>query len=255
MAPFSQKSCLTQEQMNDYIEDRITDKERFLIEKHLIDCDLCSEAIEGLRQLSGMAETEACMEILGDRIHTQLSGLKKSKPTNKPTWQITYAIAAILILGLASVLTLFNEKSLEQTLFAEYFKPYPNTIRVLRGTETGHLLGKAMYEYEKADYKKAIWSLEKVLESEPGHIPATFYAGICFLTLNQPEMSIDYFQTVINDKENKFLQHALWYQGLAMLKANDPENGKRIFKEIASGTNPYSEQSEEILEKLNHGQK
>lgn len=246
MTPFTKKSCLTQEQMHKYIEGRLSDKERFIIEKHLIDCDLCSEAVEGLSRLSG-AESEASVTSLGHRIHTRLSGPEKKKSIPKAM----YAIAAVVILGLISVLTLFTKKPLNEILFDEYFKPYPNTVRVLRGDETESQLNKAMFEYEKAHYKAATQSLEQILESEPENITAHFYTGICQLALNNPEKSIDHFQFIINQDENKFTQHARWYLGLAMLKKNDLVTSRTIFQNLVSESGLYSHEGSDILKNLN----
>ncbi len=44
---FSKTECLTKEQIERLVNRQLTDKERYLIEKHLIDCPFCSEAVEG----------------------------------------------------------------------------------------------------------------------------------------------------------------------------------------------------------------
>ncbi len=44
---FSKTECLTKEQIERLVKRQLTGKERYDIEKHLIDCPLCSEAVEG----------------------------------------------------------------------------------------------------------------------------------------------------------------------------------------------------------------
>ncbi len=44
---FSKTECLTKEQIERLVNRQLTGKERYDIEKHLIDCPLCSEAVEG----------------------------------------------------------------------------------------------------------------------------------------------------------------------------------------------------------------
>lgn len=43
-----QEGCLTQGKLLDYLYNRLSDEEKYRVELHLVDCELCSEALEGL---------------------------------------------------------------------------------------------------------------------------------------------------------------------------------------------------------------
>ena len=48
---FLQTSHLSSGQMSDYLSHRLVGKELHEVEKHLVDCQLCNEALEGLKRV------------------------------------------------------------------------------------------------------------------------------------------------------------------------------------------------------------
>jgi hypothetical protein len=57
-----QTDCLSEQTLFAYIDNKLTDEQRYMVEKHLIDCELCSDALEGLalvKNRAAIAETKA----------------------------------------------------------------------------------------------------------------------------------------------------------------------------------------------------
>ncbi len=50
---FGSTGCLTEEQLNNYGAKSLSPGERHMVEKHLLECELCSEAMEGFAIISG----------------------------------------------------------------------------------------------------------------------------------------------------------------------------------------------------------
>jgi hypothetical protein len=48
---FSETPHLTREQMMDYLHHRLVGKELHEVERHLVDCSLCNEALEGAKKV------------------------------------------------------------------------------------------------------------------------------------------------------------------------------------------------------------
>jgi hypothetical protein len=48
---FSETPHLNREQMMDYLHHRLAGKELHDVEKHLVDCSLCNEALEGAKRI------------------------------------------------------------------------------------------------------------------------------------------------------------------------------------------------------------
>jgi hypothetical protein len=45
---FTTTACPTQQQLLDYVQGRLSAEQQHEVELHLADCDMCSEAVEGL---------------------------------------------------------------------------------------------------------------------------------------------------------------------------------------------------------------
>ena len=45
---FTETDCISEQTMFDYIDNKLSAKERHIVEKHMLDCELCSDAMEGL---------------------------------------------------------------------------------------------------------------------------------------------------------------------------------------------------------------
>ena len=48
---FGQTEHLTVEQMLGYLRNNLSSQERHAVEKHLVDCSFCSDALEGLKKM------------------------------------------------------------------------------------------------------------------------------------------------------------------------------------------------------------
>ena len=53
---FEESRCLSREVLKEYLEDTLTPEKRQAAEKHLIDCELCSDALEGYME-ADLSET------------------------------------------------------------------------------------------------------------------------------------------------------------------------------------------------------
>jgi tetratricopeptide (TPR) repeat protein len=236
-------SCLSLEQLIAYVENRLSSQERSRIEKHLKDCKLCSDAVEGVNLTSDKGKAGFIVKSLEKEIHNRLS----SGRVKKYNLIKYYSIAAILLIAVLSSLYLFNKKSPSEEIFAEYFKPYPNTIPLLRGNKAIAELQEAMMEYEHENYDPALKILQKILDAKPEFMVAHFYSGISNLCLDKPQQAIIHFKIVIEDRNNDFKEQAEWYLGLAFIKNNDIKSSKLSFQEIINKDGIYKEKSVQIL--------
>ena len=49
---FQHTDCLSEETLLNYLSDKLSDAEKHEAEKHLIDCEMCSDAAEGLSMIA-----------------------------------------------------------------------------------------------------------------------------------------------------------------------------------------------------------
>jgi tetratricopeptide (TPR) repeat protein len=76
-----------------------------------------------------------------------------------------------------------------------------------------------MYRNEK--YEKCYNLLNKYATSDTITENILLIMGICRMELNDPTSALSYFNRIIENKGNFFLDHALWYSALAEIKMKD----------------------------------
>ena len=243
---FDSSPCLTLDQLNAYIESKLSEPKRFEVEKHLVDCALCSDALEGMALSSDKEKVEQTIKSINKDIRNNFTSRHEKKPHRK----VYYATAAALLIAIISFLYVLSNRTPSTTVYAKIFKPYPNTIPLTRGEESDTLVKSAMIEYEAGNYKGTLKILQAILDTEGDNIMACFYSGIANLCLDHPKQAIFYFQKVI-EGQGDFIEQSEWYLGLAYLKNRDMEKSKTILKRIIANNNKYKEQSKSLLDSLN----
>lgn len=240
---FCSTPCLTKEQLIGYAEDRMSPQQRHRAERHLTDCELCSIALEGVISTTDKYRVHKTVDSINREIHARL----KRPAVTRVNWKVYYSMAAIFIVGITAVFYAFLRKPTHETLFRQYFQPYPNTIPLVRSqTEVGKL-ELAMMEYEAENYHVSLNIIQEVIEEEPENIMARFYAGILNLCLNEPQQAIILFQKVLDAERGDFTDHARWYLGLAYLKNKNRKQALSIFRNIVAADGIYKNRSEELL--------
>lgn len=100
--------------------------------------------------------------------------------------------------------------------------------------------------YKKGDYKTALSLFEKSIQ----HPEASFYAGSCLLSLENPHKAIRYFDTYLAGGNTKFKEAAWWYKGLAYLKTDDKKRAKTALEQAITFKGEFEQQARELLRKI-----
>jgi hypothetical protein len=90
---FTSTDCISEQTIFDYIDGKLSPKEQHIVEKHLLDCELCSDAMEGLQLLKNRSRI--------DHINKEIN--KRIGGSERKIFAINYAVimsiaAAILLL-------------------------------------------------------------------------------------------------------------------------------------------------------------
>ena len=119
---FTATDCLSEETMFDYIDNKLSDKERHQVEKHLLDCDFCSDAMEGLELVNNRSRINDINEEISNRIATPAENKNKIFTLN---YKIVFSIAASLLLLLGGVFFFNNygKKEIQEDKIAELRSP------------------------------------------------------------------------------------------------------------------------------------
>lgn len=117
--------CLSEKQMLDYIDNKLTAKERHTVERHVLDCELCTDALEGFSLITDRSKLDDAAFAV-NRLVLESDPVKEEK---RGWWsapmKVAASAAAILLIGSIAFYVKNNiEKEAEQT-FAEHFEPFP----------------------------------------------------------------------------------------------------------------------------------
>lgn len=131
---FEHTDCIPQEMLAKYLSDTLSAAEKHRIEKHLTDCEMCADAMEGLSLLAP-GKISSLVSELNLLIQQKSQRKKETKIIFLKQYRTEFAIAASIILILGFVWLLreivltkeLNPTEAEQ-LFTEKFEPPPAEI-------------------------------------------------------------------------------------------------------------------------------
>lgn len=91
---FSETDCLSSEIFIAYAEGRLEADEKYLVEKHLLDCQLCSDAFEGISSLKDKSKLKPALE----EISKKIDGYSKGRKTRVIYFDFRMRMAAAAVL-------------------------------------------------------------------------------------------------------------------------------------------------------------
>ncbi len=125
---FSRSGCLTQDMLYGYLNETLSNKDKHIVEKHLMDCDMCSDALEGLSLVVNRENIPAIVTRLNEQIRQKTA--KSAKPEAKTfslNRRTVFAIAAglALVIGVSLFVNSYLQKKNAEEVFSQNFAPYP----------------------------------------------------------------------------------------------------------------------------------
>lgn len=119
---FAETDCISEKTMFDYIDHKLSPKECHQVEKHLLDCSLCSDALDGLALLKDRNKIGEINHRIAEQVKT--SGGEETKVV-RFNFKLVSAIAAGLLLLIGGVFFFqqFAGKQMEQNNIAELKQP------------------------------------------------------------------------------------------------------------------------------------
>ena len=98
---FKHTDCISEEMLLKYISNKLSPAEKHEVEKHLVDCEMCSDAVDGLKMVTGPKKISAITSELNQKIQ-QRAAKNEVKIIFLSQYRTQLAVAAsiVLILGL-----------------------------------------------------------------------------------------------------------------------------------------------------------
>lgn len=121
---FDKGECITKEIMIAFLEGTLSSLEQHHVEKHLLECEFCSDALDGFQLVKDRNNIGLIVDELNDKINNseeeELDQEEKIKVLFP--WQMAAAFALLILSGLG--LWFFIPKHDSTQLFTQEFKPY-----------------------------------------------------------------------------------------------------------------------------------
>lgn len=111
---FSAIRCLSRDQLPRYLDGRLTDVERHLVEQHLTDCDLCYDALQALEKEENLDNYQDLTNKLQRYVHNSIQPVSHvhkvaqytRKEKNKEHMLTYFWVVAFIGLGIGSIYVL-----------------------------------------------------------------------------------------------------------------------------------------------------
>lgn len=178
---------------------------------------------------------------------------ERTLPIEKKSSRSPIKYAAVIIgFIIISSIALFSGKNLtNDEIIDRYYNTYePITNQRSLLNESISDLDLAMEYYNAHDYSNAALLFSKVVASNPKDMQSTLLNGISnFENKEYPEAKQS-FGTVIDDKNNLYIDQAEWYLALCYLNTNETNKAKQLFETIKREDGIFKNDARKILRKM-----
>jgi len=151
-----------------------------------------------------------------------------------------YSAASLLALfAIAAVIYLQTKRAVSaDSLFEQYYSS-ENIVDQTRGNLN---IVEAVIKFQKKDFKGASILFKNLLDKDNSNMAVWFYYGISCIETQNLDIAINAFTTIINQKDNLYIEHAEWYRGLCYLKNNQLDKAISQFEAVAANPDNFHRQ-------------
>jgi tetratricopeptide (TPR) repeat protein len=250
----SEGRCLAPDEVLAYLDGEVGESRKAEIERHLDECRLCGDAVEGVVGLEWREGFLRSAESLRLKVRARTATARAAAvrrpaaPRRFRPQPLYLTLAATLAVGVAGAVIL-GRPGPGGALFERHFEPYPSTRPVVRGS-ADHGRSPALGLYEAGDYRGALAAFEADLRREPGDTPARFHAGVCRLALGRTREATLDLEQVLRTGPAELHAPAEWYLALAHLRDRDPFEARPHLERIAAADGFYRDKARALLAEL-----
>jgi len=164
---FNPTECLSEQTLFDYIDNKLSAEQRFAVEKHLIDCELCSDALEGLSLLKDRTIIDSIKKEVG----LKFTPVQKKEPKviGMSFRYRVLAVAASLALLIGSVFIFKNYIDKSKDVVADNSLPVKEEFK--QGTPSTGEQESLQKTEDEIELKKSIENTEQKSGPATEHKP------------------------------------------------------------------------------------
>ncbi len=252
---FNSTKCLSQEQLENYLNDNISREEQFRIENHLLDCELCAAAVEGFSQMSMQTEDLDFLKNFSSELEGKIPVQKEAivrdlKPRRSARLRSIAAAAAMLLLPISIFLYQLNS-DISVGIGTDDFIVSNDTRGIKESAAKDADLKNALDNFEEKYFEASVPQFEAYLERAPEDAEAMLYAGIASLESELYQKADDLLTTVRINEERLF-EDATWYLILTKIKVSKTAEAVNLLDELLKKNKEgfYAKEARNLLKKI-----
>lgn len=233
-----------------YIRGKLKDEEKAEFESRLHDEHFTSELEyrSDLKVATKSVVSENRKKILKEE-ETILTSLENqgSQPMLGNRWNWLLIIVILFTIIYFIIKSLGDKPVDSQTLFAEFYKPYPNVVNPIQmGTKTE--IVSPYHLYEEGKYRDAIASFEAQSDLTES---TQFYKGLSYFYNGDIDLAKSIMTEITQNQSHRYYQSSEWYLSGILLKENQREKALRLLKKMSSDDqHPYSTKANNLMNKV-----
>ena len=146
---FLETNCITPDILLAYAEDKLNAEDRHIVEKHLTDCELCSDALEGLSFVKNKSSLPKIFTQINERIDNKIKKKEKnifyfnfSTTSGKTLKRLAVAAILILAFGITILFRYFIGEN-KNKMIAQNFNNHPTILKQEKETTEKKVEDKA----------------------------------------------------------------------------------------------------------------
>jgi len=247
-------SCLKPEQIKAYLKESLDEDQRFEVENHLMDCPLCTDAVEGFAYSHNVDDFELPeLDFLKSEDITTPPAKVKKLPARK-NWVLRIAASLLLLSIPIGAYLYWGSNSTERILAANFIEEDNPVIGALRSGDhsliTNPTLQNGLDAYLNKQFETSLNILTEVLNAEPENALANYYSGLAAAKLKNWTLAEKQLKFTRVNVPNYF-DDATWQLIAVYLSQEKIAQAKTLLYEVVENDKSrYQKKALEVLKKM-----
>ena len=257
---FQSSTPLLEDEIKNYLQNNVSNEERFRIENTLLDSPLDAEAMEGFQSTNysfSQKKPYADFHSFMEKMDNSEAKVVKMKPRQNMWRSVAVAASFLLVFAVGGYLYNNMGSVSSEELFAQHYSIYENDLPSFRGSVDDQItvmqtFEKAMEEYSNGNYAASLPFFEEYMTSEPDSHFAMFYSGLAYLETNSTKKAVEILEKAAAQDDN-YQSKAQWFLILAYLKNGDQTLAqKQLDAYLKSGAKFKKAEAEMLRQQIAH---
>ncbi|MCU0347233.1 MAG: hypothetical protein MUC59_09825 [Saprospiraceae bacterium] len=250
---FRPTACISHEELRQYLGGRMSRDGVRRVEDHLLDCPLCSDAVEGCEEAGNhLTDDLEDFEAFSKKLPSQPGAKVRQLQPWTGYLRQAIAVAAVLAVGLFAYLN-FGESPDGPALYAKYYTAYqtdvPVSMRHANSPDVNPNFAQAISAYSDRNYTQAAMLFDRALMQQPENEATLFYAGLSYLETSKLDKASECLGSVAKGT-GVYAKKANWYLVMCELKAGKKAEATARLDKIIEASEIMVNEAKSLREEL-----